>query len=137
MTASRDLLQESLAAIERLQARLRVAEQARNAPVAIIGTGCRFPGGVEDLDGYWRVLEDGINAVCDIPSDRWDVEAYYDPDPRAPGKMSTRRGGFLSQVDRFDPQFFGIAPREAATMLLQQRPRGEKRDARLARSARS
>ncbi len=121
MTASRDLLQESLAAIERLQARLRVAEQARNAPVAIIGTGCRFPGGVEDLDGYWRVLEDGINAVCDIPSGRWDVEAYYDPDPRAPGKMSTRRGGFPSQVDRFDPQFFGIAPREAATMDPQQR----------------
>jgi len=121
VTARRDLLQESLEAIERLQARLRVAEQARHEPIAILGAGCRFPGGVEDLDKYWRVLEGGINAVSDVPADRWDADAYYDPDPKAPGKMCTRRAGFLVQVDRFDPQFFGISPREAATMDPQQR----------------
>ena len=121
MTERRNILQESLAAIERLQARLKAAEQAAQAPIAIVGAGCRYPGGVESPDDLWRVLRDGVDAVATVPADRWDADAWYDPDPMAPGKMVTRRGGFLSQVDRFDPQFFGISPREAATMDPQQR----------------
>jgi acyl transferase domain-containing protein len=121
MSKPRSLLQESLVAIERLQARLDASECLLHQPIAIIGAGCRYPGSIESPEELWRVVRDGIDAVTEVPADRWDVDAYYDPDPKAPGKMTTRRGGFLSQVDRFDPQFFGISPREATTMDPQQR----------------
>jgi acyl transferase domain-containing protein len=121
MTERRNLLQESLAAIERLQARLDASEAAAHAPIAIVGAGCRYPGSVETPEALWRLVRDGVDAVSDVPADRWDADAYYDADPKAPGKMVTRRGGFLAQVDRFDAQFFGISPREAATMDPQQR----------------
>jgi len=117
----RNILQESLAAIERLQARLAASENALHAPIAIIGVGCRYPGGIDSPDALWRVLRDGVDAVSTVPADRWDIDAYYDADPKAPGKMVTRRGGFLTQVDQFDPQYFGISPREATTMDPQQR----------------
>ena len=69
----------------------------------------------------WTLLRDGVDAIGDVPADRWDIDEYYDPDFTAPGKMSTRHGGFLASVDEFDPQFFGISPREAASMDPQQR----------------
>ncbi|WP_437338830.1 type I polyketide synthase [Sorangium sp. So ce394] len=89
-------------------------------PVALIGMAGRFPGApsVEDL---WKLLCDGAEAIRDVPADRWDAEAYHAPDPAAPGKMLTRAGGFLGEVDRFDAAFFGISPREAAHMDPQQR----------------
>lgn len=121
MSERRSLIQESLAAIERLKARLDASERAKHEPIAIIGAGCRYPGGIEDPELLWRVVRDGVDAVSDVPPDRWDVDAYYDPDPKAAGKMVTRRGGFLAQLDRFDAQFFGISPREATTMDPQQR----------------
>ena len=121
MSERRSLIQESLAAIERLKARLDASERAKHEPIAIIGAGCRYPGGIEDPESLWRVVRDGVDAVSDVPPDRWDVDAYYDPDPKAAGKMVTRRGGFLAQLDRFDAQFFGISPREATTMDPQQR----------------
>jgi acyl transferase domain-containing protein/NADPH:quinone reductase-like Zn-dependent oxidoreductase/aryl carrier-like protein len=117
----RNILQESLAAIERLQTRLAASENALHAPIAIIGVGCRYPGGVDSPEALWRLLRDGVDAVSTVPADRWDIDAYYDADPKAPGKMVTRRGGFLTQVDQFDPQYFGISPREATTMDPQQR----------------
>jgi acyl transferase domain-containing protein/acyl carrier protein len=117
----RDLLRDSLAAIERLQARLEVSERALHQPIAIIGAGCRYPGGVKTPEDLWRVLRDGVDAVSEVPADRWDVDAYYNKDAKVPGKMVTRRGGFLDEVDGFDPQFFGISPREAMTMDPQQR----------------
>ncbi|MGW3496799.1 SDR family NAD(P)-dependent oxidoreductase [Streptomyces sp. NPDC001020] len=89
-------------------------------PVAVVGMACRFPGAA-DLDAYWRLLLDGVDAVTEVPHDRWDAAALYHPDPEEPGRSSTRWGGFLSGVDRFDPQFFGISPREAALMDPQQR----------------
>ncbi|MCC7368641.1 MAG: SDR family NAD(P)-dependent oxidoreductase [Chloroflexi bacterium] len=114
-------LKRAFLAIEDLQARLAQAERARHDPIAVIGIGCRLPGGVMGPAEYWRLLCDGVDAVTEIPADRWDVDAYYDANPDAPGKMSTRWGGFISNVDRFDAGFFGIAPREAALMDPQQR----------------
>src|SRR5207249_5559238 len=89
-------------------------------PIAIIGLGCRFPG-AGDPEAFWRLLRDGVEAITEVPRDRWDVNAFYDLNPATPGKMNTRWGGFLEQVDLFDPHFFGIAPREAERMDPQQR----------------
>ncbi|WP_269749936.1 type I polyketide synthase [Polyangium fumosum] len=90
-------------------------------PIAIVGIGCRYPGGVKDLDSFWRLLDEGVDAIGEVPKERWDIDAYYDPDPDAPGKMTTRWGGFLDGVDGFDPGFFEISPREAASIDPQQR----------------
>ncbi len=89
-------------------------------PIAIVGMACRFPG-APDLSAYWRLLCDGIDATGEIPADRWDRDAWYDPDPLRPGRINTRRGAFLDRIDGFDPLFFGISPREAAEMDPQQR----------------
>lgn len=121
MNDRRNLLQESLTTIQRLQARLAASEAALREPIAIVGAGCRYPGGVENVDDLWRVVRDGVDAVTEVPTDRWDADAFYDPDPAAPNKMVTRRAGFVGQVDGFDQQFFGISPREAQTMDPQQR----------------
>nr|ADB12491.1 EpoD [Sorangium cellulosum] len=94
---------------------------ALDEPIAIIGIGCRFPGGVADPESFWRLLEEGSDAVVEVPHERWDIDAFYDPDPDVRGKMTTRFGGFLSDIDRFEPAFFGISPREATTMDPQQR----------------
>jgi len=89
-------------------------------PIAVIGLGCRFPG-APDPGAYWRLLRDGVDAIREVPPDRWDIDAYYDPRPTTPGKMSTRWGGFLPAVDLFDRRFFRISAREAAAMDPQQR----------------
>jgi acyl transferase domain-containing protein/acyl carrier protein len=89
-------------------------------PIAIIGLGCRVPG-ANDAESFWRLLCDGVDALCEVPADRWDPAELYDPDPSTPGKMTSRRGGFLADIDRFDPEFFGISPREAFHMDPQQR----------------
>ncbi|MFL6537753.1 MAG: type I polyketide synthase, partial [Chthoniobacterales bacterium] len=81
--------------------------------IAIIGVGCRFPGGANDADSFWKLLIDGRDAVTEVPADRWNVERFYDPEPGIAGKTFAKRGGFLDQIDQFDPQFFGISPREA------------------------
>ncbi len=104
-----------------LQSRLEALERSKREPLAIIGMGCRFPGGASNPEEFWRILREGVDAIAEVPPDRWDVEAYYDPNPDAPGKMCTRFGGFLARVDTFDPPFFGISPREAASMDPQQR----------------
>ena len=98
---------------------------ARVAPadtsIAIVGIGCRFPGGAVDPDRYFQLLCDEIDAIGEVPVDRWDVDRYFDADPSAPGTMYSRAGGFVADVDRFDPLFFGISPREAAHIDPQQR----------------
>lgn len=90
-------------------------------PIAIIGLGCRFPGGVNDPESFWQLLHNGVDAVGEVPPDRWGIKDYFDPDPNAPGKMYCKDGGFIDGVAEFDPQFFGIAPREAAAMDPQHR----------------
>ncbi len=114
-------VKRALLALEDMQARLEAAERRNREPLAVIGIGCRLPGGVESPDGFWRLLRDGVDAVTEVPADRWDASGVFDPDPEAPGKAYTRWGGFLGRVDGFDPQFFGIAPREAVNMDPQQR----------------
>jgi acyl transferase domain-containing protein/NADP-dependent 3-hydroxy acid dehydrogenase YdfG/acyl carrier protein len=117
----RNVLWEALKSIERMQAQLAAIEHARIEPIAIVGMGCRFPGEVRDPAGLWRLLRDGVDAVGDVPPERWDLAAHYDPDPERAGKTYSRSGGFLSGIELFDPGFFGISPREAAHMDPQQR----------------
>jgi myxalamid-type polyketide synthase MxaE and MxaD len=89
-------------------------------PIAIIGIGCRFPGACNPEE-FWQLLRDGTDAITEIPLSRWDLESLYDRDPETPGKMNSRYGGYLPQIDRFDPHFFSIAPREAEAIDPQQR----------------
>ncbi|KLO36200.1 type I polyketide synthase [Mycobacterium haemophilum] len=96
--------------------RIAVAE-----PIAVVGIGCRFPGDVTGPDSFWDLLVDGRNAISRVPADRWDADAFYDPDPLTPGRMTTKWGGFVPDIAGFDAEFFGITPREAAAMDPQQR----------------
>src|SRR5262245_56805577 len=89
-------------------------------PVAIVGIGCRFPG-ADGPDAFWTLMKNGVDAITEMPAGRFDLDAVYDPSPRARGKIVTRQGVFLSNVDRFDPDFFGIPPREAHFIDPQQR----------------
>ena len=89
-------------------------------PIAIIGIACRFPG-ARNKEAFWQLLREGVDAITEVPKDRWNVDAFYDPTPGVPGKMITRWGGFLERIDEFDSQFFGISPREAVRMDPQQR----------------
>lgn len=90
-------------------------------PMAVIGIGCRFPGGAVGPDGYWSVLTNRVDTISEVPAERWDVDAFYDPDPLVPGRMPSKWGGFLPDVGGFDADFFGISPREAEAMDPQQR----------------
>jgi acyl transferase domain-containing protein/acyl carrier protein len=113
--------QRLLLSLKEARTKIEALERQKTEPIAIVGMGCRFPGGVTDSESYWRLLCNGVDAVTEIPEDRWDVDAYYDPDPNTPGKMYTRYGSFLEEVDKFDPVFFGISPREAENIDPQQR----------------
>lgn len=96
------------------------AKLTANEPIAIVGLGCRLPG-APNPEAFWDLLQSGNDAVSSIPEDRWDVDGCFDPVPQTPGKMYTKAGGFLEQVDQFDPRFFGIAPRETTGLDPQQR----------------
>src|SRR6266446_4161347 len=97
------------------------AEILQREPIAIVGMACRLPAGAQDLESYWNLMRDTQDAVTEIPKDRWDVDRLYDPDPTAPGKISTRCGAFLSEIDQFDAPFFSITPRESNGLDPQQR----------------
>ena len=114
-------LQRAALALQQMRERLDAAERAHCEPVAVVGVGCRFPGGVSDPESFWRLLVDGVDAITEVPADRWDLDAYYDRHPGTPGKMYTCFGGFVDDVDCFDAELFGISPREAANMDPQQR----------------
>ena len=116
-----ELLKRSLLAIDQLEAKLAAAEAARREPIAIVGIGCRSPGDANDPESFWKLMLNGVDAVTEVPADRWDMERYFDPDPDAVGKTYTRWGAFLRNVDQFDAAFFGISRREAQNVDPQQR----------------
>jgi acyl transferase domain-containing protein/acyl carrier protein len=89
-------------------------------PIAIVAVACRFPG-APDPEAFWEVLSGGVDAIREVPEDRFDIDEFYDPDPETPGKIYSRFGGFLDEIDGFDPEFFGISPREAVWIEPQQR----------------
>ncbi|MEK7326759.1 MAG: beta-ketoacyl synthase N-terminal-like domain-containing protein, partial [Chloroflexota bacterium] len=97
-------LKRALFAVKDMRAKLDAVERAKTEPIAVVGLACRFPGGADTPDALWELLRNGVDAITEIPPDRWDVNAYYDPDPEAPGKMYTRQGGFLAGARKaFDP----------------------------------
>ncbi|MDL5205932.1 type I polyketide synthase [Streptomyces sp. ALI-76-A] len=115
-------LKKVTADLHQTRQRLAAAEARESEPIAIVGMGCRFPGGVSGPDDLWRLLEDGTDTMTDWPRDRgWDVDALYDPEPGTPGRSYTRTGGFVDRVADFDASFFGISPREAVGTDPQQR----------------
>ncbi|MCW8219661.1 beta-ketoacyl synthase N-terminal-like domain-containing protein, partial [Streptomyces griseolus] len=120
-TGAAEALKRAYLTMERLQRQVDAYERARSEPIAIVGTGCRFPGGVTDAESYWRMLADGVDAVGDIPGTRWDHEAFYDEEAGRPGKIYTRAGAFLDDIESFDHDFFGISKREALAMDPHQR----------------
>ncbi|MUM15943.1 SDR family NAD(P)-dependent oxidoreductase [Mycobacterium sp. CBMA271] len=89
-------------------------------PIAIVAVSCRFPG-APNPEAFWELLSGGVDAIREVPEDRFDIDEYYDPDPEVAGKTYTRFGGFLDGIDGFDPEFFGISPREAVWIEPQQR----------------
>src|SRR5947209_14298950 len=100
------VMKRALVELKEMQSKLDAIERAKTEPIAIIGMGCRFPGQAQTPADFWHLLQTGRDATTETPPDRWEVDSYYDPDPDAPGKMYTRRGGFLAEVNRFDGHFF-------------------------------
>ncbi|MEL6880506.1 MAG: beta-ketoacyl synthase N-terminal-like domain-containing protein, partial [Cyanobacteria bacterium J06607_10] len=120
-SAEQQRMARALQAIEKLQAKLSASEATRTEAIAIVGMGCRFPGGANNPQQFWQLLSEGRDAISSVPSDRWNAEAYYDPNPDAPGKIVTRNGGFVDNLQDFDAAFFNLSPREAASLDPQQR----------------
>ncbi len=89
--------------------------------IAIVGIGCRLPGGIDTPEEFWDILSEGREVITEVPSERWDLDFHYNADPKKPLMQHVRRGGFLDDIDRFDPSFFGITPREAVCLDPQQR----------------
>ncbi len=110
----------SLSPAKRELLKLRLKGKSSEESIAIIGMGCRYPG-AKNIKCFWDLLKNGVDAITEVPSDRWDVNEFYDPNPAIPGKMNSRWGGFIDNIDQFDANFFGISPREAMRMDPQQR----------------
>jgi acyl transferase domain-containing protein/SAM-dependent methyltransferase len=119
--ASSSAVKRALLELRTLRAELDAAKQGVRAPLAIVGMALRLPGGVSDAASFEHLLFSGDDPIGDIPADRWPIDALYSPDPDAPGKMTTRQGGFIDNVDKFDAAFFGISAVEATSMDPQQR----------------
>jgi acyl transferase domain-containing protein/SAM-dependent methyltransferase len=114
-------VKRALLEIRALRADVAELESRAREPIAIVGIGIRTPGGVHDTASFAELLWSGRDAITPIPATRWPIDAWYDESQDTPGKMTTRFGGFIDDVDLFDAEFFGIAPREAASMDPQQR----------------
>jgi acyl transferase domain-containing protein/acyl carrier protein len=119
---SDERLRRAAAAIGEMRARITELERSRSEAIAIVGMACRFPGGADTPERFWEILRDGRETLGPVPRDRWDNDAYYDPDPDAYWKTDIRAGHFIDQpIDAFEPEFFGISPREAMSLDPQQR----------------
>ncbi|WP_414581134.1 SDR family NAD(P)-dependent oxidoreductase [Scytonema sp. PCC 10023] len=111
----------SLKTFKKQTSQVGLKAETETEPIAIIGIGCRFPGGANSPEAFWKLLQEGVDAITEVPADRWNVDTLYDPDIAKPGKIRTRWGGFVDKIDSFDAEFFGISPREASSMDPQQR----------------
>ncbi len=94
------LLGKSEQKLQELQEKLDQLQKGQNEPIAVIGVGCRFPGGANSPEEFWELLKKGFNSASEIPKERWNLNEYYDPDPEVPGKIYARQGCFLSTADR-------------------------------------
>ena len=117
----RDKLIDAARTIERLRTRLGTEQPRTGEPIAVIGLGLRMPGGADTPEKFWSLLRDGVDTTGEFPASRGDARSLYHPDPGNPGTAYVIRGGFLDEVDGFDPGAFGISPREAVGMDPQQR----------------
>ena len=119
----RAIITEALRKIDDLTARLEIAEKGDTEPIAVVGIGCRLPGGADTPDQFWQMLQDGESGIVGVPAERWDADAFFADDHSVPGTIVSKEGGFLTswRPDEFDAEFFGISPREAAAMDPQQR----------------
>ena len=120
---ARAIITDALRKIDDLSARLEIAEKSSTEPIAVVGIGCRFPGGVNNADQYWDLLKGGRSGIVRVPAERWDADAYFTDDHTVPGTICNREGGFLTtwQPEEFDAEFFAISPREAAAIDPQHR----------------
>lgn len=109
-----------LAILNDATAKIEAIENAKKEPLAVVGIACNFPGSNTPED-FWSLLENGEDAVTEIPADRWDTEKYFDANPGVKGKMYSKAGGFIDTLELFDNDFFSISPREALNMDPQQR----------------
>ena len=118
--ASLSPTKQALLALKQMQQKLADLEKAQYEPIAVVGMGCRFPG-APNPETYWQLLQDGVDAITEVPEQHWDARAYYDPNPNLSGKICTTYGGFIPHLKEFDAAFFRIAPREAISLDPQQR----------------
>ncbi|MEV0538019.1 type I polyketide synthase, partial [Kitasatospora sp. NPDC050463] len=117
-----DYLKRMTSELHDSRKQLQAAKEKDHEPIAIIGMGCRYPGGAGTPDDLWKIVENGSDVISGFPEGRgWDLEALYDPDPDAIGTSYVREGGFVADATEFDAPFFGISPREAIAMDPQQR----------------
>lgn len=114
-------LKKALLTVQKMRSQLETQKSFQNEPIAIIGMGCRFPGDAKDPESFWSVLKNSVDTIKEIPRSRWDVDQLYDPDPDIPGRMYVRQAALINDVDKFDANFFGIAPTEAISMDPQHR----------------
>ena len=85
-------VKRALLELREMRAKMEAMERAAHEPIAIIGMACRYPGAVNNIDDYWRLLSEGVDAITEIPKDRWNIDSFYDPDPDAAGMILTRWG---------------------------------------------